>query len=444
MALGHATMEGWAYKQGGFWKSWKRHWFSLRGTILHYSRRQNGHEKGRIDLTRARLVTTAPECPRQPALLICIPCVRTYYICPPTPDDAHEWISTLDSVRRGRPATVPKPSRGVGINNFNFIATIGRGTYGVVQLVRHTGNGQLYAMKVMSKQMLADYAQIDQTLRERRVLLQTVHPFLVGAHYAFQTDTKVFLVLDYVPGGELFARLRQEIRFSEARTQLYAAEILLGLGHLHSLGFVYRDLKPENILVDEDGHIKLTDFGLVKGNLCNEKATTSTFCGTPGYIAPEVLLRKPYTRSVDWWSFGILVYEMLVGLPPFWNSNSEIMLRSVLSDQVRFPAGISGEARDLIQKLLVRDGHTRLGAGQEDFEEIKQHRFFAGLCWSAVIAKQMETEWRPDLKNPTDTSHFDPEFVQGIPAGAAEEAVVVSPQTQRAFLGFSYVNESRL
>jgi serine/threonine protein kinase len=439
------SKQGWGKKQSGFFKTWKQHWFSLSGNILQVQQKPNGKETAKIDLSAVRVIMKAPECRRQPAFKICIPNVHTWTFVCKSVAEMQEWIETLDAIRLGK-STVPQPLRlavSVGINDFSFVANIGRGTYGIVQLVRHKGNGELYAMKTMSKRVIADYGQIDQILRERSVLLKPMHPFLVGAHFTFQTDTKLFMVLDYVPGGELFGRLKYEHHFSESRAKLYAAEILLGLGHLHSNGLVYRDLKPENILVDADGHLRITDFGLVKADLTHYRSTTTTFCGTPQYMAPEVLLRQPYTKAVDWWAFGILVYEMLIGLPPFWDENREAVYQKVLNDRVFFPFLLSAEAEDLILSLLDRDPTTRLGAGPEDFEEIKAHPFFAGLFWPTVLAKAVETEWQPEIKHATDVSNFDEEFTQGG-AGTFEEAAEPPMSVQAAFEGFSATNESRM
>jgi serine/threonine protein kinase len=439
------SKQGWNKKQSGFFKIWKQYWFSLSGHILHVQRTPNGKESVRIDLSAVRVIMKAPECRRQPAFKICIPSVHTWTFVCKTVSEMQGWIDALDSIRLGKsgPSQPFRMAPRVGIKDFSFVANIGRGTYGIVQLVRHKGSGELYAMKIMSKRVIADYAQIDQTLRERTVLLKTMHPFLVGAHFTFQTDTKLFMVLDYVPGGELFARLKYEHHFSESRTKLYAAEILLGLGHLHRNGLVYRDLKPENILVDAEGHLRITDFGLVKSGLTHYRSTTATFCGTPQYMAPEVLLRQPYTKAVDWWAFGILLYEMLIGLPPFWDENREQVYQKVLNDRIFFPFLLSAEAEDLILSLLDRDPTTRLGAGPDGFEMIKAHPFFAGLFWPAVLAKAVETEWRPEIRHATDVSNFDNEFTQGG-AGACEEGEEPPMSVQAAFEGFSSTNESRL
>jgi serine/threonine protein kinase len=294
----------------------------------------------------------------------------------------------------------------------------------------------------MSKPLLMENDQIDQVLTERSVLLQTVHPFLVGAHFTFQSDTNIFLILDYVPGGELFGRLKSEKKFSESRTRLYAAEILLGLGHLHSLGMVYRDLKPENILVDRDGHLKLTDFGLVKSKM-EDGSTTSTFCGTPEYIAPEILEEKPYTKAVDWWSFGILVYEMLVGIPPFYSENTNRLYRAILHDSIVFPEEISQRAKDFISKLLMKMPAARLGAGDDDQEEVMKHPFFSGYDWEDVMEKRIVPEWVPNIKTELDVSNFDREFTSEYSEALVEQGFVPRA-VQSAFAGFTCVNETRI
>lgn len=304
-------------------------------------------------------------------------------------------------------------------------------------------DGQLYGMKSMSKKLISDCDQIQHILIERKILLQTVHPFLVSAHFTFQTDQKIFLILDYVPGGELFSRLREEGKFSEKRTQFYGAEILLGLGHLHSLGFVYRDLKPENILVDSQGNLKLTDFGLAKGNMDGCESTTTTFCGTPQYIAPEMLNMKPYTKSVDWWSFGILIYEMLTGMAPFYHDNSNKMFRSILSDPVHYPNFLSANSKFLLEKLLDRNPETRLGAGPDDFKEIQAHPFFKDLNWDDLMGGKIKPEWVPPLRNETDTSNFDEDFTNETAAISFEDTHL-SSAIQNDFAGFTSTQESKL
>jgi len=445
--------EGWATKQGGMIKTWKRRWFVLQDGNLVYYTKPGAEEQGRIELSQASLAAAAPDCKKQPAFKV-ITANRTFYIVTDTNTEVNEWVSAINSVIAGsknsgskgtpgsvRPvATVQKK---VTVDDFQIIRVIGRGTYGKVQLVKEIATGKHFALKTMSKRLLAESDQVEQTLTERNVLLKTAHPFLVSAHYTFQTEAKIFMILDYVPGGELFGRLKEDSAFSETRVRLYAAEILLGLGHLHSLGFIYRDLKPENILVDSDGHLKITDFGLAKDTDA-VGGTTTTFCGTPEYIAPEMLQRLPYTKSVDWWSFGILIFEMLTGLPPFYDENVNQMYRSILRDEIQFPSHVSETARDLIRKLLDRNPETRLGSTANDFEDIQAHPFFAPLNMKDVIAKKIKPEWIPNIKNAEDTSLFEQEFTQETGGVSFEDASAITKDTQSSFTNFTSIQDSAI
>ena len=279
------------------------------------------------------------------------------------------------------PRTQPKK---IGINDLEIIRVLGRGTFSKVSVVRNKHTKKLYAMKSMSKRLLEETENIGQSLTEKDVLFQINYPFLVSAHYSFQTPQKIFIVLDYIPGGELFGRLKEEGRFNENRARLYAAEILLGIGYLHQKGYIYRDLKPENILVDSNGHLKITDFGLVKGHMTSE-STTTTFCGTPEYVAPEMLQQIPYTRSIDWRSYGILLFEMISGLPPFYDENTNKMYQMILNEDVIFPPCFSNEAKDFVSKLLDRNPSTRLGSSENDAEKKKKHPFFSSINWNDVL-----------------------------------------------------------
>ena len=438
--------EGWIMKQGGKIKSWKKRWFILNGLNLNYYDKKGGKEAGSINLKTASEVSLAPDCKKQPAFKIVTP-DRTYYLSTESSQEASDWIKAIgearkDSSAKSVAASVPQVApKKITLDDFEIISVLGRGGYGKVQLVRFKEDGQLYALKSMSKHLIEESGQIQQTLTERDVLLKTVHPFLVGAHHTFQTAEKIFLVLDYVPGGELFGRLKEEERFSESRVRLYAAEILLGLGQLHSLGFVYRDLKPENILVDAEGHLKITDFGLAKGKM-NSGATTTTFCGTPEYVAPEMLRQEPYTKSVDWWSYGILIYEMLTGLPPFFDENTNRMYQMILKDDVVFPDDLSPDVQDLISKLLNKYPQARLGAGPKDFEDIKAHKFFSSLQWDKVLAKKYTPEWKPHMKNATDTSNFDEEFTAEPNVISYEDPSLIGKKTQAEFEGFTCTQDS--
>lgn len=440
---------GWLTKQGGFIKSWKRRYFVLNERVLTYYDKVDGAKKGIVDLTQAKKVDVDSTCKKQPALQI-ITANRTYLMVGDSAKERDEWVLSLrDAIQKSQiahsssTAAIPQtPVKKIGIEDFVIVKVLGRGTYGKVQLVRNKVDNQLYAMKTLSKKLLHEYDQIEQSLTERNVLLQTVHPFLVGAHFTFQTDQKLFMVLDYVAGGELFTRLRSETRFSEPRARLYASEVLLGLGHLHSLGFVYRDLKPENILVDLTGHLKITDFGLVKGQM--KDGTTSTFCGTPEYIAPEMLDMAPYTKSVDWWSYGILIYELCVGSAPFFDENTHKLYRMIMEDPVQYPDWLSKEIKDLIGKLLNRDPGRRLGSGPTDLEEIKLHPWFKDVDWEAVFERKIKPEWIPNIKNAEDTSLFDELFTKEEAAVSIENGIGVGSVVQREFDGFTFAQPAKL
>jgi len=429
--------EGWMTKQGGIIHNWKKRWFILHDTDLDYFLKKGGKQQGTIPLHDAKLIQPSPECKKQPSFKIVIPGVRTYYIQTTTETEVQEWISALEKARQG----VRADTAAVHLDDFEILRVIGRGTYGKVQLVRNKNDGQLYAMKSMSKRLLAEYGQIEQTITERDVLFQTVHPFLVGAHFTFQTDTKIFLVLDYVPGGELFGRLKEETRFPIDRVRLYAAEILLGLEKLHSLGFIYRDLKPENVLVDQNGHLKLTDFGLVKTEMKYDQ-TTTTFCGTPEYIAPEMLQNQPYTKAVDWWSFGILVYEMLTGLPPFYDENTNKMYRAIVTQEPHYPRYVPEVARNFLDKLLKKNPSDRIGSGPADGEEIKSDPFFEGLNWQDVMDKKITPGYVPQIQGDTDTGNFDVEFTHEKPTVSYEDPTQLQDETQKMFEGFTLVKKS--
>lgn len=434
-ATDQPAKEGWMTKQGGFIKTWKRRWFVLRGTTLAYFVKPGGKLKGEIECAGATEVAAAPECKKQPAFKVVVPSARTYYIRTDSDQEVQNWVEAI--TRAIRPAEAP-PKK-ISLDDFDILKQIGKGTYGTVQLVRSKSDRQLYALKTMSKARIQQFEQISQTITERNVLLRTVHPFLVGAHFAFQTETDIFLVLDYVPGGELFKRLQLEGRFSESRTQFYAAEILLGIGHLHKQGFIYRDLKPENILLDAQGHLKITDFGLVKTGMSKE-STTATMCGTPEYVAPEMVQQKPYTMAVDWWSFGVLIFEMLTGLPPFFDENPGKMYRAILTGGINFPPYVSEAAKDLISGLLEKHPESRLGSGPGDYEDIQKHPFFNGVNWDALLKREVKPEFVPEIKNDVDTSNFDHDFQDEAGLSFRSKAVV-SEATQSAFVGFTCTGE---
>ncbi|RKP09853.1 kinase-like domain-containing protein, partial [Thamnocephalis sphaerospora] len=293
------------------------------------------------------------------------------------------------------------------LDDFCLLSVIGKGSYGKVMLARHKASGKVYAIKAISKSKLRGRpADIRRVMSEREVLRRNAtHPFLIGLRYSFQSAQKLYLCIDYVSGGELFFHLQRERRFPEARVRFYACEILSALEYLHSLGFVYRDLKPENLLLDSEGHIRLVDFGLTKNT---GDGTTSTFCGTPEYLAPEVLRQQRYGKEVDWYCFGSVLYEMLVGLPPFYSPDDRDMFDRILHERVRFPSFVGKAARALITGLLERNPNLRLGS--RGAEEVKRQPYFKNIDWGKVYRKEYPTPFNPDVTSTMDLHNIDPKF----------------------------------
>ena len=302
-----------------------------------------------------------------------------------------------------------KTIKNVGVDDFKLIKVIGRGSYGKVVLVQFKQTNDLYAMKSLKKNVLLDEDQVESALLEKRILQSIKHPFLVGMEFCFQTEERVYFILPFIRGGELFQHLRQYKYFSEDKVKFYASIIGLALEYLHQNDIIYRDIKPENILIEEDGYLKLIDFGMAK--ILKDDEKTNSFCGTPEYLAPEIITGEGHDRMADWWSYGTLVYEMLFGIPPFFNENMEKMYDMITKSELRFPKKfkVSDEAKDLLSKLLVKDQKERFGRNG-GFEEIKKHPFFKGMDFKALEEKKIEAPFKPVLEGSFDVRNFDEEF----------------------------------
>lgn len=295
--------------------------------------------------------------------------------------------------------------------DFEFLKLIGRGTFGKVFQVRKKDTRRIYAMKVLSKKEIVAKKEVAHTIGERKILQYSLScPFLVGLKFSFQTDQDLYLVTDFKSGGELFWHLQRETRFTEERAKFYIAELILALEHLHKHNIVYRDLKPENILLDACGHVALCDFGLSKADLPSNELTT-TFCGTTEYLAPEILLDEHgYGKIVDFWSLGVLLFEMCCGWSPFYAEDTQQMYKNICFGKIRFPKGVIGEEGKLFVKgLLNRNPKNRLGA-QRDAEELKEHAFFSNIDWKALSLKQVTPPFIPVVESDESTNNFDPEF----------------------------------
>ncbi|XP_069866441.1 ribosomal protein S6 kinase alpha-2 isoform X2 [Dipodomys merriami] len=326
-------------------------------------------------------------------------------------------------------------------SQFQLLKVLGQGSYGKVFLVRKvTGSdaGQLYAMKVLKKATLKVRDRVRSKM-ERDILAEVNHPFIVKLHYAFQTEGKLYLILDFLRGGDLFTRLSKEVMFTEEDVKFYLAELALALDHLHSLGIIYRDLKPENILLDEEGHIKITDFGLSKEAIDHDKRAYS-FCGTIEYMAPEVVNRRGHTQSADWWSFGVLMFEMLTGSLPFQGKDRKETMALILKAKLGMPQFLSAEAQSLLRALFKRNPCNRLGAGVDGVEETKRHPFFVTIDWNKLYRKEIKPPFKPAVGRPEDTFHFDPEFTARTPTDSP--GVPPSASAHHLFRGFSFVASS--
>jgi serine/threonine protein kinase len=336
-------------------------------------------------------------------------------------------------------ATVVSPS------DFTFLRVIGRGSFGKVMLVRCKLDDIVYAMKILKKDSIVKRHQVEHTRAERQILESLNHPFCMSMQYAFQTDTKLYFVLNFFRGGELFFHLKKQRKFTMIQSRFFVAEVGMALGHLHTLGIVYRDLKPENILLDHSGHVCVTDFGLSKD--LGDDLQSYTFCGTPEYLAPEIVMSVGHTMAVDWWSLGILLYELTIGIPPFYSQNVNEMYRKIQTSPLFFPSSfkhLTLQFKACVSELLDRNPRYRLGGGVDDFEEIKRHPFFIGMDWEALYKKELEPPFKPDVKGgDDDVSLFDKQFTDEkvVDSYIAKDKVLTGADADKHFKDFGFAKD---
>lgn len=329
----------------------------------------------------------------------------------------------------------------VSMEDFQLLKTIGKGSFGKVIQVKKTSDGKIYAMKVLNKEAIIKSKEYERTMAERRILEEVDHPFIVSLRFAFQSTTKLYLVFDFFNGGELFHYLSKGSPFPEERARLYAAEITLALGHIHAMNIIYRDLKPENLLLDADGHIRVADFGLSKENVVGDDV--KSICGTPEYLAPEVIKGQKYGKAVDWWSLGTLIYEMISGLPPFYDKSRDRMYKKIIEAELRFPQCMSTETRSICRGLLNRDADQRLG--YNGVQEVKAHNFFAPLNFDDVLARKVEPPFKPNVANEEDTRNVASTFTS-IPAAISPTPgdSVLANIPDGSFDDFTYVQKTAI
>jgi Protein kinase domain/Ankyrin repeats (3 copies) len=286
------------------------------------------------------------------------------------------------------------PHSKVGPRDFKGIMQLGKGSFGEVFLVEKIDTKVLYALKVLQKDKILNSNLIRYAFAERNISININHPFIVKLNYAFQTPEKLAMIMEYCPNGDLGMQILKQKKFSEEKAKFYAIEVLLALEELHNHGIIFRDLKPENVVLDADGHAKLTDFGLSKEGFI-EGQLAKSFCGSIAYLAPEMLKKLGHTRSVDWYLFGVLIYEMLIGTPPYYTKDRDQLYANIKKGRLDLPKSISGTTRDLIKLLMQINPIKRLGASKQDAKEIKAHAFFNGVDWDAYYNKQVPA---PPLK----------------------------------------------
>uniref|UniRef100_A0A674AK89 protein kinase C n=1 Tax=Salmo trutta TaxID=8032 RepID=A0A674AK89_SALTR len=327
------------------------------------------------------------------------------------------------------------------LRDFKCVAVLGRGHFGKVLLAEYKSTGEMFAIKALKKGDIVARDEVDSLMCEKRIF-ETVnsvrHPFLVNLFACFQTQEHVCFVMEYAAGGDLMMHIHSDV-FSEPRAIFYAACVVLGLQFLHEHKIVYRDLKLDNLLLDTEGYVKIADFGLCKEGM-GFRDRTSTFCGTPEFLAPEVLTETSYTRAVDWWGLGVLVFEMLVGESPFPGDDEEEVFDSIVNDEVRYPRFLSTEAISIMRRLLRRSPERRLGAGERDAEEVKKHLFFRNMDWNGLLSKKVKPPFVPTIQDSNDVSNFDNEFTSEAPIlTPPREPRALSKNEQDMFSDFDYI-----
>uniref|UniRef100_A0A8D3DZ39 non-specific serine/threonine protein kinase n=1 Tax=Scophthalmus maximus TaxID=52904 RepID=A0A8D3DZ39_SCOMX len=428
--------EGWLQKRGEYIKNWRPRYFLLKtdGSFIGYKEKPQDadlpYPLNNFSVAKCQLMKT--ERPKPNTFIIrCLQWTtvieRTFHV--DSPDERDEWTEAIqmvaDKLQRQEEERIQcSPTSNIDnmveeemdistthhkrktMSDFDYLKLLGKGTFGKVILVREKASGKYYAMKILKKEVII--AKVSPP--------DTVHLLIILYMFLFVLFLQYFII-DYIklkfslikPFSGYFFHFEDKRVFSEERTRFYGAEIVSALDYLHSAKIVYRDLKLENLMLDKDGHIKITDFGLCKEGI-TDAATMKTFCGTPEYLAPEVLEDNDYGRAVDWWGLGVVTYEMMCGRLPFYNQDHEKLFELILMEDIKFPRTLSADAKSLLSGLLIKDPNKRLGGGPDDAKEIMRHSYFSGVDWQDVYDKKLVPPFKPQVTSETDTRYFDEEF----------------------------------
>jgi len=313
--------------------------------------------------------------------------------------------SHAEEKEKGRAEAAAASAKALSLNDFTLARTLGTGSFGRVFMAKHRDDPKAnpVAIKRLKKAVVIRQRQVDHIVSEKKILAAIRHPFIVEMHGTFKDDRYLYIVMEYVVGGEFFTHLRKSRRFENDAARFYAAQVTAIFEYLHAKNIIYRDLKPENILISKDGFLKLTDFGFAKAI----EYRTYTLCGTPEYIAPEVLLNKGHGKPVDWWTLGILIYEMIVGYPPFFDEEPMGIYQKILGGKIIFPKFFDKNCKALVKRLLTPDLAKRYGNLKNGVEDIKQHRWFLGFSWDELMGRKLAAPYLPTIRGPDDTSNFE-------------------------------------
>jgi len=325
----------------------------------------------------------------------------------------------------------------VSLEAFQTVSVIGKGSYAKVLLVKRKSDGELFALKVIKKKCVSSEQQFNHMLSEKQVLISVKNlPFVVHVHATFQNPRKIFFLLDYCPGGDLFGYLQVHNRLSERQAKFIAAQLVVALEEIHARSIIYRDLKPENVIIDRDGYIKLTDFGLSR--VLNKSEKLNSICGTPEYLAPEMLNKGGYGQSCDWWALGCVLYEMVTGMPPFFSDNRKELFNSILNLKPKYPSSLSPSLVKLLDALLEKGYANRLGS-KTGAKEVKSNSWFVDVSWESIKHKTLLSPLKVDAKTNSGLGNFDKEFTK-MPVNSYEEPV--SSTEQHLFSDFSWARDS--